>query len=126
MEIAATGEGGGRAGALHFMTTSRTDTRILRVRLYPQSSSWLASIAQHVALTAALGHELQHALEVHARASVRTAEDFATMYRAEGTRVRFKQGEEFEAVAALHIGRQVERELLGVPTAPALQPCTAL
>lgn len=113
VDIAPVGEGGGRAGALHFLTSSASGARVLHVRLYPQSATWLGSIAQQVTLIAALGHELQHALEVDAQAGVQSPAAFAAMYRTAGRRVRLQHGEEFETEAAVRIGRQVERELLG-------------
>lgn len=116
VDIAAVGEGGGRAGALHFLTSGAGGARVLHVRLYPQSATWIGSITQQVALIAALGHELQHALEVDAQAGVQSPAAFAAMYRAAGRRVRLQHGEEFETQAAVRIGRQVERELLGSAT----------
>jgi hypothetical protein len=114
-----------RAGALNFITSRKGD-RFLLVRLYPQTAAWLAPIAEPDSLIATLGHELQHALEVGAQPSVRTAADFAGLYRAIGTRVHVGSGEEFDTMPARYIGSEVERDLRERRPLPALLPCTQL
>ena len=71
-----------------------------------------------VALTATLGHELQHAREVADTPSIRSVADFETHYRAVGTKVH---GNSLDTEAARHIGLLVERELVVTPFKVALR-----
>ena len=63
-----------------------------------------------VALTAILGHELQHAREVSAALSIETAADFATHFRTVGIAVGRNA---VDTDAARETGRMVQGEILG-------------
>ena len=74
-------------------------------------SARLSSLQENlVALTATLGHELQHAREVSAALSIRTAADFDTHFRAVGIGVGRNA---VDTDAARRVGRIVEGEIRG-------------
>lgn len=62
-------------------------------------------------LTAIIGHELQHALEVAESPEVRDEAGLVALYRAIGRPER--GGERYDTIAAQHAGRRVRTELIG-------------
>jgi hypothetical protein len=71
---------------------------------------------------AALGHELQHAVEIAGAAAVHDARSLAALYRTIGEPSGYPGAETFETAAATQIGHRIRQELV----APALADTAGL
>jgi hypothetical protein len=99
-----------RAGSLHFIGSGGRFRWVMAT--VETGSSRLGAVQENlVTLTAILGHELQHAREVSAAPSIRTAADFEAHFRTVGIGVSRNA---VDTEAARHIGRLVEGEIRGL------------
>jgi hypothetical protein len=98
----------GLAGALTWMSATGT-FRYVRISLNPALSM--------ETLIAALGHELQHALEVAMAPEIRSVRSLEAFYSRHGTNAREHRG--WDTVAAQDAGETVRRELASARRTPA-------
>jgi len=92
------------AGRMLFATASQDGPRYVRIQIDDRASTDLK--------IAAIGHELQHALEVAGASDVRTPEGLARFYERIGT--RGPTSGTYDTTAAQTTGRRVLFELQGV------------
>jgi hypothetical protein len=95
------------AGTLTWMAGT-VSNRYVRISLNPE--------VMHNALIAALGHELQHALEVAEAPSIVDTASLQAYYQKHGVATA-QHINGWDSLAARVIGDEVRRELAGVPTA---------
>jgi hypothetical protein len=95
-------------GRIGFLTASTADRRMLVIEL--------AARYTRIEQMSALGHELQHALEIAGAPDVYDSRTLATFYRKIGEPMgRLAGSETYETTAAAETGRRVRTELIAGP-----------
>jgi hypothetical protein len=115
----------GRSDLIVYVRYEWFQTQMLRGRIGVVASGgnrrlFAIEINSHQTRTeqlAALGHELQHAVEIAAAPSVRDARSLAALYGAIGQPAGYPGAEMFETAAAAEMGHRVRHELSAPPVA---------